>query len=236
MINYLGFLILFLTRSLCYGQDDFPIETIRETIEEFVPKTWKIIRTANGDLNNDKVDDVALVIQEMDSKNLDIKSGYGIDTLDSNPRILIVLLKNASTGKFKLKGISKTFILSHLSRTMEDPFSGIQISKGILGIEFHFWYSAGSWFVTTVEYKFKFQKNDFVLIGAEFDQMDRGTMETTKRSFNFLSKKMSETKFNEAIEDQKPTTEWKNLNLKKLKTLKTLTGPLQWTILPNVEI
>jgi hypothetical protein len=90
--------------------------------------------------------------------------------------------------------------------------------------------------MTTLEYKFRLQKNEFTLIGAEFDQTDRGTMERTQRSFNFLTKKMSETTSNEAVENQKALTEWKNLDFKELKTLRTLTAPLQWTILPNVDI
>jgi hypothetical protein len=123
---------------------------------------------------------------------------------------------------------------------MDDPFNGITISKGILGIGFRFWYNAGSWYVTTVEYKFLLQKNEFTLIGAEFNEMHRGTMEVTQRSFNFLTKRMSETKTTysdkEVSEDtQKVTTEWKNLNFKELKTLKTLTVPLQWTVFPDVE-
>jgi hypothetical protein len=235
-MRQVGLLTLLIVTFVCRGQDGVMIKTQAHSIEEFVPKNWKIIRTAQGDLNKDNIEDAALVIQEMNAKNINIGSGYGVDSLDSNPRILIVLLKDTATGKFKLKGISKTFILSHQSRTMEDPFDGIKISKGILEIGFHFWYSAGSWYMTTLEYKFRFRKNEFILIGAEFDQTDRGTMERTQRSFNFLTKKMNETISNEAVADQETLTEWKKLDFKELKTLKTLTEPLQWTILPDVDI
>ncbi|MBI3221381.1 MAG: hypothetical protein HYZ44_17855 [Bacteroidetes bacterium] len=234
-MRQIGLLTLLIVTFVCRGQEIVTIKTEGQSIEEFVPKNWQIIRTAQGDLNKDNVEDAALVIQEMNPNNINVSSEYR-DTLDSNPRILIVLLNDTATDKFRLIGVSRTFILSHQSRTMEDPFKGITISKGILEIGFYFWYSAGSWFMTTLEYKFRFQKNELTLIGAEFDQTDRGTMERIQRSFNFLTKKMSETISNEAVEDQKALTKWKNLDFKEFKTLRTLTRPLQWTILPNVDI
>jgi len=79
------------------------------------------------------------------------------------------------------------------------------------------------------------------LIGAEFDQIHRASMEGLKRSFNFLTKKMSETR--STFEDdqsgeqvEKVDTKWINLNFNELKTLKTLTAPLRWEVAPGVGI
>lgn len=228
-------LLLLSVVMLSHGQDRPFIKTEARSIDEFVPPHWKIIRKAHGDLNQDRLEDMALVIQETNPKNIDIQRGVRNDTLDSNPRILMVALKDSATGKYKLNGISRTFILSHLSRTMDDPFDGVSISNGMLSVQFRFWYSAGSWYITTLEYKFKFLKNECTLVGAEFDQFHRGTMDDLKRSFNFLTKQMSETKSNDT-KSERPTTEWENLDFKELKTLSTLTSPLQWNVLPDVEI
>jgi hypothetical protein len=242
-MKYIGLWTLLLITQLCGGQNSPAIKTQGQTFEDFVPKNWRILQTATGDLNKDKVDDAALVIQEMNSKNVKINDGLGIDTLDTNPRILIILFKDTVLNKFKLREISKTFILNHYSPTMDDPFDGIGISKGILGIGFHFWYNAGSWYQTSVEYKFSFQKNDLFLIGAEFQETHRATMESTHRSFNFSTKKMSETisTFGDELDQngeqvKKINTVWKKLNIKEMKTLKTLTEPLDWTVLPNISI
>ncbi len=240
-MKYFGLWTLLVIASFCNGQNSPAIKTEGQSTDDFVPKHWKILQAATGDLNKDKVDDVALVIQEMDPNKIEINDGLGIDTLDTNPRILIILFKDTISNKFKLSGISRTFILNHYSPTMDDPFDGITISKGVLGIGFHFWYSAGSWYQTSLEYKFRFQKNDIFLIGAEFHEIDRGTTEGLKRSFNFSTKKMSETKItfeNDPNGEQveKSETEWKNLEIKELKTLKTLKRPLNWTVAPGVDI
>jgi hypothetical protein len=240
-MKYLGLWTFLLTTFLCNGQTQPTIKSEGKSIDDFVPNKWKIIKTATGDLNKDNVDDLALVIQETDFNKIVINDGMGIDTLDTNPRILIVLFKDTLANEFKLKAVSRTFILNHNSPTMDDPFDGIMISKGILGIGFHFWYSSGSWYQTSLEYKFRFQKNDIFLIGAEFHEIDRGTTEGLKRSFNFLTKKMSETKItfeNDQNGEQveKSETEWRNLEIKELKTFKTLTRPLKWTVAPGVDI
>jgi hypothetical protein len=240
-MKYLGFWTLVLTTILCSGQTPSGIKPEGQSIEDFVPINWKILQTATGDLNKDNIDDVVLVIQELDRTKIVVNEGLGIDTLDTNPRILIILFKDNQSNEFKFKATSETFILNHFSPTMDDPFDGIMISKGILGIGFHFWYSAGSWYQTSLEYKFRYQKNDFYLIGAEFDEVHRGTSEGLKRSFNFLTKKMSEIKItfdNDESGEQieKSETTWKDMDIKELKTLKMLTAPLKWTVVQDVQI
>ncbi len=81
------------------------------------------------------------------------------------------------------------------------------------------------------------------MIGAEFEETHRGTMEKTERSFNFQTKKMSETTltFSDELDEngeqiEKVNTVWKKLSTKEMKTLKTLLRPLKWTVLPDVSI
>jgi hypothetical protein len=222
-MKYLGLGTLLLTTIFCSGQSNPIVKKQGLTVDEFVPKHWKILQKVTGDLNSDNYDDAALVIQEVNPKNVLINDGLGIDTLDTNPRMLLILFKDTVLNQFKLQEISKTFILNHYSPTMDDPFYGINISKGILEIGFRFWYSAGSWYMTFLDYKLRFQKNDFFLIGAEFEETHRGTMERTKRSFNFLTKKMSETKseFEDKVDQngeqiENTRTVWKKLDFREL--------------------
>ena len=39
-------------------------------VEDFIPKGWKKLVIKQGDLNKDKIDDVVLVIEKNDPKNL----------------------------------------------------------------------------------------------------------------------------------------------------------------------
>ena len=63
-------------------------------IKDFVPENWTIIKQASGDLNKDNAEDIALVIQSTDPKNIIANDGLGEDTIDTNPRSLIILFKD----------------------------------------------------------------------------------------------------------------------------------------------
>ena len=112
---------------------------------------------------------------------------------------------------------------------MEDPYQSIHISNGLLQINFQLFYSAGSFTITTTAYKFRFQNNEFALIGADNYIFNRGTHDIEDYSFNFSTGKYSITRGNDNA-TQKLNTEWHTLNLKELKTLKTFKKPYNWDI------
>src|SRR5687767_6898832 len=72
-------------------KDNSTGETKVKQVEDFVPETWKIIAQDTGDLNFDGADDIALVIQSTDKKNIIANEDFGVPTLDTNPRSLIIL-------------------------------------------------------------------------------------------------------------------------------------------------
>jgi hypothetical protein len=240
-VRYWGAGLLSLMTLLSIGQNVPIVVKEGAAIEQFVPENWRIIQEAVGDLNKDIYEDAAFVIQEMDPKRIETRNGNVVDTLDTNPRILIIAFRDPVSKAFKLKEVSRTFILNHQSFNMDDPFDGIAILEGVLSVRFHLWYNMGSWFSTVLDYKFRYQQNDFYLIGAEFDETHRGTSEVVKRSFNFSTKKMRETRITlentpngESIEKEK--IEGKGLDVKELKTFKTLATPLAWMVAPGVQI
>ena len=57
-------LSLFLICSFFTFGENFPEKA--KTVNDFIPKGWKSIRTANGDLNKDKIEDVAVIIEKND--------------------------------------------------------------------------------------------------------------------------------------------------------------------------
>ncbi|MBK7882824.1 MAG: hypothetical protein IPJ81_02550 [Chitinophagaceae bacterium] len=108
-----------------------------------------------------------------------------------------------------------------------DPYQpeSLKISKGIFTLYFGIWMSAGSWEASNHSYSFRYQANEFALIGATSSFMHRATGEYTDCSYNFLTKKRECISGN--IENDKPTTkpEWTKFYLKNLPTLKTFKKP-----------
>jgi hypothetical protein len=200
-----------------------------KSIENFIPKNWKLISKANGDLNKDKKDDFAFVIQLVDKKNIiHNKDGLGRDILDSNPRMLVIVFKDSLSEDYNFIEKTNTFIIRDIEPVADDPFDEIVISNGILEISFHWWQSVGSWFTSQYSYKFKYQNNTFTLIGADCSSFHRASGDSKVYSFNFLTKKYSLTIGNDFDENIKPKTSWHKISIKEPRTFKTFKEPFTW--------
>lgn len=199
-----------------------------KNLKEFIPRHWKLIAQTVGDLNGDKIVDLAFVLQSTDKKNIVLNDGLGVDTLDSNPRILGIAFRDPASDNYELTLQSDTFILRHEDPVMNDPFDGVSVEKnGVLKISFRFWYSAGTWYMSTHDYKFRFQNSRFELIGYESSETHRATGETTGYSINFSTRKMHEIKEN--VQQEGPRSEKRTIfKLKELKTFDTLRVPFTW--------
>ncbi len=214
--------------TLVNSQNNQPIiHKEGKLITDFVPRKWKIIAKSEGDLNKDKMIDIAFVIENTAIENIILNEGLGKDTLNVNPRFLLVLFKTDS--KYVLKSINKKFIPSQddaESPCLEDPFmenGGIEIKNGVLYIDLHYWLSCGSWYVTDRKYKFRFQDNSFVLIGYDSTSFHRSSGESESESINFLSKKKELITGMNEFEESNPKTTWKSIKIEKLIKLEDLT-------------
>ena len=184
---------------------------------DFVPKNWKIIAKAEGDLNTDKITDLVLVIEDTKEKNIVSNNGLGASTLNTNPRLLLVLFKN-NKNKFYLDKKNKINIPSEGSienPCLEDPFlssKGIEITKGLLKLSLRYWLSCGSWEMNVNDYTFRLKNNQFELIGYDTFSLHRASGEIDESSYNFLTKKKSITNGkNISGEDEKPITQWSKI-------------------------
>jgi hypothetical protein len=146
--------ILLLLGSLLYGQQfSYPaVKAQGQRIADFVPAGWFIRDSATGDLNGDQRADAALVLQHQDSIYLVKKNG---DTVQTQPRMLLVLLQDSLERGFTLKEQSNSFILNHDDPIMDEPFYGIHIHNRVLTISFQLFYTMGSWHTTFAAYHFQ---------------------------------------------------------------------------------
>ena len=61
--------------------------------QSFIPKNWKVLSKVQGDLNGDKLTDLALIIENTDPKNIVTNEGLGNPQLNLNNRKLLILFK-----------------------------------------------------------------------------------------------------------------------------------------------
>ena len=168
---------------------DFPEQGNK--MEDFVPKYWSAIMKVDGDLNKDGLTDTALIVEQENPNNISITE-YN-DTLNTNPRALLVLFKQEN-GTYKLTAKNdKGFIEPPKENSsLLDPLGegDINIKNNTLRLKFQYFFSAGSWYITNVEYVFRYQNSHFELIGVETNSSHRATGEETIVSFNLSTNKL----------------------------------------------
>ena len=180
---------------------DFPEQGNK--IEDFVPKHWSAIMKVDGDLNKDGLTDTALIVEQENPNNISVTE-YN-DTLNTNPRALLVLFKQEN-GTYKLTAKNdKGFIEPPKENSsLLDPLEegDINIKNNTLRLNFQYFFSAGSWYITNVEYVFRYQNSHFELIGVETNSFHRATGEETIVSFNLSTNKLETTMGGNVFEEK----------------------------------
>ncbi len=228
-MKYSAIIFFNLIFGFSFGQS-FTYPIINQTAiseGDFAPSNWRVLKLAKGDLNNDKIDDIALVIEYKDSAVISNQLAEYIDTVVCKPRILIIAFYNHAKKQYEKVEQSNTFILCHVNPLMDEPFKAITISKKIIKIDFHLWNSEDSWWMSNPSYKFLFKDNDFILTGADSHIENRATGSREIRKYNFITKKV---KVNSSFYPTKKPKTWRKLEIKELPTLKTLKTPFTYKV------
>jgi len=210
------------------------IKATGNSISNFIPNEWKLLDSAKGDLNGDKNDDIAFILQYKDSISIEKIEFEEKDTVITQPRILVLAFFNPTRNEYELIEQSNTFILNHDNPNMEEPYQNIIIKKGVLRIDFAIFMNMGGWGMSNNSYKFRYQDNEFKLIGADYNYTNRGSGETENRSYNFLTTKVKISTGN--ISSDKEKIQLRKFKFDKLKTFKTFKQPFTWEIEKNFDI
>lgn len=208
-------------------------------VEDFIPKGWKSIVIKKGDLNKDKIDDVVLVIEKNDPKNIKkSESTYEESVVNNfNPRIILVLFKDKNSQYNLVAKNENGFIVSE-GKSYEEGFEklaspnlngklsdSISIKNNTLHIYTYFEATRSS---SSTEYIFRYQNNRFELIGLEVnaDGAGGGYVESSNYSFNFSTKKLKKYLSREDISaEEKPKEEKteKDIDVENKYILDTMT-------------
>lgn len=158
---------------------------------DFVGKKYKLISTNYGDLNGDGRKDMVLVTEEINPNN--IKKGEGYDSsreFNYNPRTLLVMFQDAK-GIYHLEPSSINSQLIPPENDAESPNfivdSAVEIKNNQLIISFRTMMSMGSWGATNSSFRFRYQNDQFVLIGADTLEFMRNSGVGSEDSYNYLT-------------------------------------------------
>ncbi|MFL5764018.1 MAG: hypothetical protein ACJ77K_08765 [Bacteroidia bacterium] len=232
------FLLLLSVLALKTSAQPFSFPKIDSTgrdASEFIPPGWFVEHSASGDLNNDKTEDLVLVIQSKDSiteLRYNCETKKWDDEERGFPRILIVLFEGLD-GKYHLAFQNNDFILrSDEGGMMGDPFEGqeMKIRNNVLT----FGFSGGTSERWVVEYKFRYQKSNWFLIGASSGGFHAVLGTAEENSYNFLTGKVKITTSVNIFENGKSKIKWKTIPKADLRTINMLVRPFCWEVEPGV--
>ncbi|MFN8344476.1 MAG: hypothetical protein U0X91_05715 [Spirosomataceae bacterium] len=190
-MKFLFFNLIFCTLLFTYKYPVLPKAGLKA--ESFVPKGWHILEKAEGDLNKDNLRDLAVVIETVKPvKNLKEPE------VEVPPRILFVALQQVD-GSYQLSVQSnESVFLSNEGGIFGDPWAGMTIERGTLLVQFY----AGSSDRWAYDYRWRFQNNDWFLIGATYTGSSTHDGSFKKYDFN-LSTGAAELTVGKEAEDEK---------------------------------
>ena len=234
--------LLFILCSFNLLAENFPQKASK--VEDFIPKGWKSIVKKEGDLNNDNIKDIVLVIQKDDPDNaVPLFNAYEdlIGIIDANQMIILVLFKDKNSQYNLVTKNEKDFIISagkameemakiemFISHNFDEDLSkAISIENNTLHIFTAIRNNYGD--LNSSEYVFKYKNNKFELVSLKSFSEEIHSSYETKYSFSldFLSKKLKietlvvDSKTNKNLTDNKKE---KTLNITEKYILDDLTG------------
>jgi hypothetical protein len=225
LLQIIGFVVGLAVTNSALGVD---IKTRAVKAEDFVPAGWTMHTISHGDLNQDGVNDVVLVVQQADPNNISRnEDGLGRDELDTNPRVLLVALKKDGLYELVVKNEKILPSQDEYGGCADDLLSengGVGITKkGVLRIDFHHWSSCGTWETSEESYTFRYQNNRFELIGYDASGFHRASGEEHSISINYSTrKKLTVTGGNMFSEDEnKPIRKWTQIKANQTYDLQT---------------
>lgn len=186
--------------------EDIQIKSSGNSLEDFIPKDWKLISKVQGDLNKDKLKDIAAVIEY---------SGEYVDndyTEFGQPRIFFVIFQKKD-GTYKLSVQSDHLIMkAKEGGVYGDPFEGMEYRRGTVVVSLY----GGSNWRWGYTYIFRFQNKDWYLIGKTEVSEYTLTGESTTVDINCLTSKKITTSIDK---NGKKKIETQKVRKKKLEKL-----------------
>ncbi|TCD01102.1 hypothetical protein [Pedobacter psychroterrae] len=227
------FLLFIAVSGSAFSQSfKYPIMNAQgKTIKALIPPQWKVVDSAYGDLNNDKVEDLALIIEFYAA--VKENRAYGDNTTElitelQRPRILAVYFK---TGRnYRIVTQNNNFVLrSEEGGAMGDPLRPMSINDNKLSLAFE---GGGTW-RWKLGYSFKYLNKDWQLTNANNHTYHSTSGEMNDKQYDFLTKKRVVTigKTDNSLLTNETTEQ--PLTLKGLRTFTNFKKPWTWELGPD---
>lgn len=156
-----------------------------DSAEAFTPLGFELESRTAGDLNQDGRTDLVLVFHGRDPALVVTDAGR-ISSVDTNPRVLAVVLANPSGG-YDL-GLQNATLIPRRSSSIAMDYledAGVTVRQGVVEVAMLVWAGAGP--QTWVSFGFIWRQGGLRLIRYSQSNFNRGTGENDALSVNYLT-------------------------------------------------
>ncbi|WP_443943660.1 hypothetical protein ACJVDH_12105 [Pedobacter sp. AW1-32] len=237
-MNFLRIILFLLVSNTVFAQKTFHFPRVASQgsdIAKLKPENWNVIDQTSGDLNNDGVQDLALIFEfntAIDETRVYADNNTDIIKEHQRPRILAIYFKDKS-GIYHLSTQNNDFILrSEEGGKLGDPLQRISIQDQQLFLRFR----GGSEWRWEMGYTFKFENKDWFLTNAINLYYNNQSGDMTERIYNFKERELTTTLGNMYRRDISNSRTSEVLFFNHLRTFKTFKKPWAWEISPNVYL
>lgn len=155
-----------------------------QTISDFIPKGYHMLHEYKGHLNEDTLMDITAIL-ESDREIPDLKEeGHA-----QKPRILFVVFANPKGGYTLSVQSNESVLLSDDGGVFGDPLQELYIQNKCVCVDYY----GGSAYKWAYTYKWRYQQNDWFLIGATHTSMSPHDNILEKYDFNLNTGKAEHT-------------------------------------------
>ena len=206
------------------------------SVSDLTPANWTVIDVANGDLNADGAEDLAVIL-EYEKPVKEVRT-YGDNQSDiiqetQKPRMLGIFFKDKNQKTYRLSTQTNDFILrSEEGGKLGDPLQRMSIQDQQLYLRF----KGGSEWRWELGYTFKFEHKDWFLTNAINLYYNNVSGDMTERIYNFKDREMYTNNGNLYRRDVANRKTSEVLYFSSMRTFKTFKKPWAWEISPDVYL
>lgn len=181
-ISYTATFLLFIVATLPSWADEKTVSppvipNQGKAAKDFVPAGWFVLAESAGDLNKDGQEDLVLILAHGSEKSSDP------DASQETPRWLVLLFRNREGG-FRRSAVSdKAVFCRSCGGVFGDPFQEIAVERVSVVIS-HYGGSCQRWGMV---HRFRYQDDDWFLIGETLTDVDCNTLQETTTDRNLLT-------------------------------------------------
>lgn len=207
--------MLFVALAVSVAAAAQSLKTFGQSAKEIVPKGWHL-QEATGDLNKDGIPDLIVIATPNFRENIQVRESDGYE-YDYNQPILAIYWGIGGEQYRLYKQYDE--IIPHQADEYVSWEVSLAINKGTFTIGTSAFASAGSWSNDSERFVFRWQQDDFFLIGYEMETLARNTGEDETHSYNYLTHKKQMVTFNAFDESIPKREKWSKIPAKPLKRL-----------------